>query len=345
MADKPEGTYALGVFLPLVRPYILVPGQTITAFMLEFFDAITDPELIEALGDERPKRKLGTTSIDWGAWYGVNKKDLPKIYHGQRRLPDWKANEFLRCLDQSVLEDHFARISIDALADFQQELSEVGIVVETIDELPKAVTRWLQEILRANGQKKDLLADGIVLQAQLDIFEGIPLAQGQVRGGKIHLGRSTMPWPKAPAVPEEPDETLESGYVTQLYAAFGQHLKKAVKGTCDLPGEFQMEFAEQRRYFYDAEGVRLNIREVFEHGSEEFSALKDDLYDGVCDTCRDPSHVDGLARMRATLRDASHFDINGSVLVEFPALIRAAHKKGMCHMLVNDKRLKWVNND
>lgn len=32
-------------------------------------------------------------------------------------------------------------------------------------------------------------------------------------------------------------------------------------------------------------------------------------------------------------------------IAQFPSMIKAAEKKGLCHMLVNDHKLEWVQGD
>lgn len=90
--------------------------------------------------------------------------------------------------------------------------------------------------------------------------------------------------------------------------------------------------------------MRRNLRDVIENGEQEFDALKVDLYDGICDTCAS-DYADGLLRMRATLSQAAGFPLSGSVIAQFPSMIKAAEKKGACHMLVNDHMLEWVHEN
>jgi len=49
--------------------------------------------------------------------------------------------------------------------------------------------------------------------------------------------------------------------------------------------------------------------------------------------------------MRATLSQAAGFPLSGSVIAQFPSMIKAAEKKGLCHMLVNDHMLEWVHEN
>ena len=70
-----------------------------------------------------------------------------------------------------------------------------------------------------------------------------------------------------------------------MQAAYADHLHKPINCSDDLPQTCRPEYAKQREYFYDAEGMRRNLRDVIENGEQEFDALKVDLYDGICDIC------------------------------------------------------------
>lgn len=233
---------------------------------------------------------------------------------------------------------------IDALADFQKELIKANIRVTDISELPSATGKWLLSILQANAGGRDILIDGISFQPKFDIFENLPLASGRINNGKLHLGRSSVPWKAYPIPPDKPDDHLEKTYLTQMQAAYADHLHKPINCSDDLPQTCRPEYAKQREYFYDAEGMRRNLRDVIENGEQEFDALKVDLYDGICDTCAS-DYADGLLRMRATLSQAAGFPLSGSVIAQFPSMIKAAEKKGLCHMLVNDHMLEWVHEN
>ena len=189
-----------------------------------------------------------------------------------------------------------------------------------------------------------ILVDGIGFQPEFDMFENLPLASGHISNGKLHLGRSSVPWKTYPIPPDKPDDHLEKTYLTQMQAAYADHLHKPINCSDDLPQTCRPEYAKQREYFYDAEGMRRNLRDVIENGEQEFDALKVDLYDGICDICAS-DYADGLLRMRATLSQAAGFPLSGSAIAQFPSMIKAAEKKGLCHMLVNDHKLEWVQGN
>ncbi|WP_216387102.1 ABC-three component system protein [Arcanobacterium phocae] len=107
-----------------------------------------------------------------------------------------------------------------------------------------------------------------------------------------------------------------------------------------MPDTHRQEYQEQRGYFWDAQGLRRNLLDVLED-QNVFDRLKDDLYDGVIDTCRD-DYPNGLKRMRATLASSTRIQLAASVITQFPSVIQNRHRKSMCHMLTNEGRLVWV---
>lgn len=178
--------------------------------MKDFFDAVLEDDgLRNPLPQHHRNRKPGKTTITTGVWSGINDTDLTRFYNGRKKIPAWKAAEFYQRLDISKVERLCCDISIDALADFQKELIKANIRVTDISELPSATGKWLLSILQANAGGRDILVDGISFQPKFDIFENLPLASGRINNGKLHLGRSSVPWKAYPIPPDKPDDHLE----------------------------------------------------------------------------------------------------------------------------------------
>lgn len=203
-------TYALGVFCQLVNPYISGVDHHKKGFMKDFFDAVLEDDgLRNPLPQHHRNRKPGKTTITTGVWSGINDTDLTRFYNGRKKIPAWKAAEFYQRLDISKVERLCCDISIDALADFQKELIKANFRVTDISELPSATGKWLLSILQANAGGRDILIDGISFQPKFDIFENLPLASGRINNGKLHLGRSSVPWKAYPIPPDKPDDHLK----------------------------------------------------------------------------------------------------------------------------------------
>ena len=158
---------------------------------------------------------------------------------------------------------------------------------------------------------------------------------------------SRFPRPAALEIPEEL-ESDELTYVTELLTAYAD-----AEGIDDLPKEsltqypkYKADFERRRKDYYAAETIRRGSRDVFgEKDPDQFDVLKDETYDGVIDVhSQDFPH--GFARLNKVMAQAATIRVDKCLLSRLPDWIGASEKKGVCHILVNDRRIKgWVAND
>ncbi len=103
--DKPNGTYALGVFCTFVRPYVSGESRGISTqkkgFMKDFFDVILESSATDTSDVNKRHYSKAKTAINEGVWAGINQTDLVKFFNGCRKLPQWKASEFFQHLDKA----------------------------------------------------------------------------------------------------------------------------------------------------------------------------------------------------------------------------------------------------
>ncbi len=130
----------------------------------------------------------------------------------------------------------------------------------------------------------------------------------------------------------------EKRYVDQLLAAYRErHPDDDLTRTnvADHPARGG-HFKRQRQAFFRAEGLRIYARESTPSGT--FESLQDDVHAGVIEQS-ESDHVDGYARAQQVLVASSFIDLRKHRLIE-----RADNedRKGICHQLVNDERLSWV---
>jgi hypothetical protein len=142
-------------------------------------------------------------------------------------------------------------------------------------------------------------------------------------------------------VPESPPEEIhvsESGYVTQLLAAYADHTKKTVADIAALKAwqSLANHFSRQRESFYHAESFRIFVRDKVEPGT--FEGLQEEIYHGVVDTC-DGTHADGFERVKAVTEVAQSIALDAHPLGP-SALVK--DRRGICHQLANEDRLKWT---
>ena len=158
----------------------------------------------------------------------------------------------------------------------------------------------------------------------------------------ITFGGELPPRPLVPPPPESHD-TAESHYIRQLYKAYEDHLGIAINDCSDLdssskPG-LKRDLSRQRERFYYAEYLRNYARDTVPNGT--FERLQEEIYYGAVDV-HDSDHVDGLARMRATVIQAAHIATTSNPLA---SVVQTQDKQGICHQLANEDRFVWVETD
>ena len=74
--DKPNGTYALGVFCTFVRPYVSGESRGISTqkkgFMKDFFDVILESSATDTSDVNKRHYSKAKTAINEGVWAGIN---------------------------------------------------------------------------------------------------------------------------------------------------------------------------------------------------------------------------------------------------------------------------------
>ena len=99
---------------------------------------------------------------------------------------------------------------------------------------------------------------------------------------------------------------------------------------------FEADYSKQRERFYSAESLKNFARDSVPPGT--FEDLQTQAHDAVFDVCEAP-HPCGLTRMRKVLNQVSSVTFGSSPLI---SRIREHDKKGICHQLANDDKLRWV---
>jgi hypothetical protein len=68
-----------------------------------------------------------------------------------------------------------------------------------------------------------------------------------------------------------------------------------------------------------------------------FKDLQSEVHAGVVDVEAAP-HQDGYARMNAVTQAAAQLQLTSNALI---SVVKIHDRKGMCHQLANDDRLRW----
>ena len=145
--------------------------------------------------------------------------------------------------------------------------------------------------------------------------------------------------PNRPAVlppPAKPD-AKESRYIEQLFEAYSDHSKIKIENLVGLGirQDLAEHFHRQREYFYHAEALRNFARDTVPTGT--FEELQSEVHAGVVDT-EAAAHQDGFVRLNAVTQVAGQLPLTSNALI---SVVKVQDKKGICHQLANDDRLRW----
>lgn len=140
-------------------------------------------------------------------------------------------------------------------------------------------------------------------------------------------------------IPDEKISLCEVIYTTELFQAYGDHLKKTINCIEHLEGSPKIieHFKRQRENFYKAESLKDYAKESLP-SSKVFEELKECVYDAIIDTV-DDDYEDGYRCVKETLKQVVKVDLSSNILNQ---VTKPGDRKGICHQLINDKRIKWV---
>ncbi|CAK1865599.1 MULTISPECIES: ABC-three component system protein [Vibrio] len=139
--------------------------------------------------------------------------------------------------------------------------------------------------------------------------------------------------------PPESIQSLEHKYIEQLKKAYADSLGLDIsKFDLDNHLEFSAHFKRQREAFYHAESLRSFARDSVPQGT--FDDLKTDMLDGIIDTAEEP-HPNGYIKAKKTLAESKLVPLDANGLFQ---AIRVKDRYGICHQLVNDLELRWIDD-
>lgn len=159
---------------------------------------------------------------------------------------------------------------------------------------------------------------------------------------KYHFGGGLRQRPRIQKPKEnlEPEETTME-YVCQLMQVYSNHEKKKIPDieTLKTVKKLHDHFKRQRESFHNARALKRFARDEFIN-DEVYDDIKNQVYHGVISTCSS-NFDDDLQRVDTTIDRAQILPIKTPELGDISIL----EKSGMCHDLVNDGEMGWVEND
>jgi len=174
------------------------------------------------------------------------------------------------------------------------------------------------------------------------IFQSLPPRDlvEQHRSTSFFLGRFGGGLPSRPKPPGAPSEisVIESVYISKLLDAYGDHKKVPTPTLSELAQwkPLKDHFLRQREAFYHAESLRVFIRDKVEAGT--FESLQTEILDAIIDVT-ESDHADGFECVKQALVAAQNLPLTGHAL---GSTALTSDKRGICHQLANEDRVKWT---
>lgn len=155
-----------------------------------------------------------------------------------------------------------------------------------------------------------------------------------------------------PISPELVDEgssmASELPYKSALYEIYTVKLGKKINDQNmkqEAPRNIVSHFDRQQRDFNDAAWYEHSLRDTVADFDNQFSLLKQDAYDGIEETYyNDEYGTNGMKRLREVQDKIITITLDLSNLKNIDNILSNNIKKGLCHLMVNDKLIKsWVD--
>lgn len=155
-----------------------------------------------------------------------------------------------------------------------------------------------------------------------------------------HSARFGVPLPNRsdPSIPALDAAEEHQLYVFQILRAYEERHGESFSAhsAADSP-TVSGHFLRQRVAFYTAESLRVFARESVPENT--FKSLQNEIFDGVIDV-HDEHQGDGLSKLSSVLRAARQLAITANGLLP---RVTVRDRTGICHQLVNERKLSWDN--
>ncbi len=274
----------------------------------------------------------------------IERKDptIKKYALGSRNPSKDFANAVLQAKDEESLKEFIEKNSSDSVSallvdNFSKNFNLQNInLFDIADEIPKILTSILEEIATSKNKKQTISINSE------DFFKKI-----KIENGNLCIGNSKISIPKSDTPTDEiNEEELKLLYLPELINAYSdaENVTYNISDISKLKKKYKGHLLEQRINFYEADCLKRFSRDTLKSSNDEFQKLLDETYDGVISTCR-KNHNNGYERALSVLEQSTKIELSGSQLYHIPEMINNKRRQGFCHMLVNEEKIKWVEDD
>lgn len=137
------------------------------------------------------------------------------------------------------------------------------------------------------------------------------------------------------------NEETKMKYVHELLQVYSNHENVQIKDIESLKPKKKSHkhFKRQRECFHNAQALKRFTRDELIN-DDIYDVLKSQVYHGVVTTC-EADYDDDLKRVNETVARSQVLPIKTTELGD----INILEKSGICHDLVNDGEMSWINDE
>ena len=278
-----------------------------------------------------------------------SEETLRGICNGHKQLPRQCASEIYNLYDKNKMMSFFYQRT-ENFDDFKESLLNYGFEIYVNDEndedIPATLADLLAKIL-ANISKGITETYPPLRKINIHNLDQDAFRNCYIKDGYLHINGRALELPHNFSL-ENLTIDCELPYVVELLKVYSK-LSGAPINTIEELNKYEnyaKHFNEQRKYYYSAEAMRRSVRDLFTDGEEHFNILKDEIFESIKETYIDLSLNDGYQRLKNVLEIVTKATINSTILLNIRGLVTIKEKKGICHILVNEGRIKsWVEVD
>lgn len=333
----------ISLFLQIMRKYVGAENKSIPSFCAYFF-ALFMKEPISSRRD-----RLDGDDNYYPFNKDTEKSAAYKMYKGKRDIPESVLRAVHANLDKSRFLEAAAELPFDARKNLCADLAKYGVNCTT-DNVDETCAEIFCSIIKAELQKLPGVEINF-LEGRNEVGEvipAVPIHPTQYANGSVYLLSGEIIKLHPALIPHEDINETTLPYINALCEVYSERLEREVTPDTagELPENLQQHLKRQREAYFDAKSIQHSVRDAFVDGEQQFDALKDDAYDGIEMVYFDENHETGYVRLQEVLKKITSTELAKSNLVNIKGFISNRTRKGICHILVDDERIKsWVNTD
>lgn len=282
-----------------------------------------------------------------GNRYSFKSKELLEFLNGEERIYEnitkaIKKDEVIKHIEFDFEDMCYELLDDDAFDLVYDDLKEL---VKNDDALPPETKKSLlsgRDDLISNGPDIFIYAmgnDNLTNPKKEKTKK--PLTPLEIQKRIIEL-INKYPKPLQIEVPKE-ITTKEMTYVSAILEAFAEDAGVEIILENELVSKkdyqkYKKKLDRYRTDFYKAESIRESLKDTkLEKEVGVFKQLEDETYDSIIDKVEE-DYPTSYSRMTSVLNHVTTISLRSLIA---PSWVGSAEKKGVCHILVNEGRIRW----